>query len=62
MKTVGDAVTAATLDALRGPHLLRLNPTFLQDFWAFDRNLQTYMQGKSSNSVHDSASLTYSNV
>lgn len=45
---VGNVATAATLDAFCGPHLLRLNPTFLQDFWSFDRNLQTYMQGTSN--------------
>ncbi|KAL1606179.1 hypothetical protein SLS60_003580 [Paraconiothyrium brasiliense] len=45
MQMVGDAVTVSTLDALCGPHLLRLNPDFLHDFWVFDRNLQTYLQG-----------------
>lgn len=45
MQTVGDVVTISTLDALCGPHLLRLNPNFLHDFWVFDRNLQTYLQG-----------------
>ncbi|KAK6953162.1 hypothetical protein Daesc_005462 [Daldinia eschscholtzii] len=45
MKLVSDEVTVSTLNALCGPYLLRLNPHFLQDFWDFDRNLQTYLQG-----------------
>ncbi|KAI0850264.1 cytochrome P450 [Daldinia vernicosa] len=45
MKTIGDEVTVSTLNALCGPYLLKLNPTFLKDFWDFDRNLQTYLQG-----------------
>ncbi|KAI1646874.1 cytochrome P450 [Daldinia loculata] len=45
MKVIGDEVTVSTLNALCGPYLLRLNPNFLQDFWDFDRNLQTYLQG-----------------
>ena len=46
MRTVGDETTVAIMNALCGPHLLRLNPRFLQDFQEFDRNLQTYLQGK----------------
>jgi hypothetical protein len=46
MKFVGDEATVSILDALCGPYLLSLNPSFLQDFWNFDRNLQTYLQGK----------------
>ncbi|KAI0101467.1 cytochrome P450 [Hypoxylon sp. NC0597] len=45
MKVVGDEATVSIINALCGPHLLRLNPHFLQDFWDFDRNLQTYLQG-----------------
>ncbi|KAI0122342.1 cytochrome P450 [Daldinia grandis] len=45
MKTIGDEATTSTLNALCGPYLLKLNPNFLRDFWDFDRNLQTYLQG-----------------
>ncbi|KAL2291309.1 hypothetical protein FJTKL_13926 [Diaporthe vaccinii] len=45
MKFVGDEATSSILNALCGPYLLSLNPNFLQDFWDFDRNLQTYLQG-----------------
>jgi len=46
MKFVGDQSTVSILTALCGPYILSLNPQFLQDFWDFDRNLQTYLQGK----------------
>ncbi|KAI0596336.1 cytochrome P450 [Biscogniauxia sp. FL1348] len=45
MKMVGDETAVSILDALCGPYLLGLNPHFLQDYWEFDRNLQTYLQG-----------------
>ncbi|KAI2463060.1 cytochrome P450 [Annulohypoxylon bovei var. microspora] len=45
MDVVGDEATVSILNALCGPYLLRLNPHFLQDYWDFDRNLQTYLQG-----------------
>ncbi|KAH8723973.1 cytochrome P450 [Phaeosphaeriaceae sp. PMI808] len=45
MRFVGDEATSSMVNALCGPHLLRLNPTFLRDYWVFDRNLQTYLQG-----------------
>ncbi|KAI1825086.1 cytochrome P450 [Xylaria intraflava] len=45
MKVVMDETTVSIVDALCGPHLLRLNPDFLRDFWVFDRHLQTYVQG-----------------
>lgn len=45
MKTVGDESTVSILNALCGPHLLRLNPHFLRDYDDFDRNLQTFLQG-----------------
>lgn len=45
MRTIGDETTVAILNSLCGPHLLELNPHFLQDFREFDRNLQTYLQG-----------------
>lgn len=54
MGTVGDETTRAILNALCGPHLLGLNSRFLRDFWDFDRNLQTYMQGTSLRHVVDS--------
>ncbi|KAK7740481.1 hypothetical protein SLS53_005324 [Cytospora paraplurivora] len=45
MKFVGDEATVSIINALCGPYLLELNPHFLQDYWSFDRNLQTYLQG-----------------
>ncbi|KAI0169136.1 cytochrome P450 [Hypoxylon sp. FL1284] len=45
MKLVGDEATISIVNALCGPYLLSVNPNFLQDFWNFDRNLQTYLQG-----------------
>ncbi|KAF2112887.1 cytochrome P450 [Lophiotrema nucula] len=45
MEIIGNEATVSIIDALCGPYLLRLNPHFLQDFWIFDRNLQTYLQG-----------------
>lgn len=45
MGFIGDEATISVLNALCGPYLLSLNPSFLQDFWDFDRNLQTYLQG-----------------
>lgn len=45
MKLVEDEATVSVFNALCGPHLLRLNLSFLQDFYDFDRNLQTYLQG-----------------
>ncbi|KAI3334168.1 cytochrome P450 [Ustulina deusta] len=45
MKMVGDEATVSIIDALCGPYLLALNPDFLESFWNFDRNLQTYLQG-----------------
>ncbi|KAI1740537.1 cytochrome P450 [Xylaria scruposa] len=45
MKFVGDETTISILNALCGPYLLALNPHFLEDFWDFDRSLQTYLQG-----------------
>ncbi|KAH6646126.1 cytochrome P450 [Truncatella angustata] len=45
MTLVGDEISVSTLNALCGPYLLSLNPNFLSDYWSFDRNLQTYLQG-----------------
>ncbi|KAI1419927.1 cytochrome P450 [Xylaria sp. FL1777] len=45
MKVVGDEATVSIINALCGPYLLALCPDFLQSFWDFDRNLQTYLQG-----------------
>ncbi|KAK3984617.1 cytochrome P450 [Cladorrhinum sp. PSN332] len=42
---ISNETTIATLNALCGPHLLRLNPNFINHFDRFDENLQTYMQG-----------------
>jgi len=46
MKTIGDEATTAIINALCGPYLLALCPEFLESFWVFDRNLQTYLQGE----------------
>jgi hypothetical protein len=46
MRVVEDEATYSIVNALCGPHLLRLSPAFLRDYWEFDRNLQTYLQGK----------------
>lgn len=48
MRVVGDETAVSIINALCGPYLLSLNPGFLQDYWDFDRNLQTYLQGTSS--------------
>ncbi|KAI0882867.1 cytochrome P450 [Annulohypoxylon maeteangense] len=45
IEVVRDEATVPLLNALCGPYLLSLNPHFLQDYWEFDRNLQTYLQG-----------------
>jgi hypothetical protein len=45
MQLVGDEVMISFLDAMCGPHLLRLCPEFLEDFWEFDHHLPTYLQG-----------------
>ncbi|KAI0171237.1 Pfs, NACHT and ankyrin domain protein [Pestalotiopsis sp. NC0098] len=45
MRAVGDETAVSIINALCGPYLLSLNPGFLQDYWDFDRNLQTYLQG-----------------
>lgn len=45
MGVVGDEATVSIINALCGPYLLRMNPSFLQDYHEFDRNLQTYLQG-----------------
>ncbi|KAI0160102.1 cytochrome P450 [Xylariaceae sp. FL1272] len=45
MRTLDDMSTAAIVDALCGTYLRKLNSTFLDDFWEFDRYLQTYLQG-----------------
>lgn len=51
MKMVGDEATVSILKAFCGPYLLSLNPHFLEDYWEFDRNLQTYLQGTASGSI-----------
>ncbi|GAP92700.1 putative NACHT and Ankyrin domain protein [Rosellinia necatrix] len=48
MQLVGDETTISVINALCGPHLLALSPDFLQSFWNFDRNLQTYLRGTPS--------------
>ena len=45
MKFTGDDATISIISALCGPHMLRLNPNFIEDYWEFDRNLQIYLQG-----------------
>jgi hypothetical protein len=45
MGVVEEEATGSIVNALCGSHLLRLSPNFLHDFWGFDRNLQTYLQG-----------------
>lgn len=57
MKFIGDEATASILNALCGPYLLSLSPSFLQDFWDFDRNLQTYLQGTHGHWKHTAAYL-----
>ncbi|KAJ8126907.1 hypothetical protein O1611_g6730 [Lasiodiplodia mahajangana] len=45
MQLVADEATVSIINALCGPYLLALSPDFLQSFWNFDRNLQTYLRG-----------------
>ncbi|KAF2877366.1 cytochrome P450 [Massariosphaeria phaeospora] len=45
MQFVGDEAMTAFIHAFCGPHLLRLCPGFLQDFWDFDRSLHVFLQG-----------------
>ncbi|GAW13516.1 hypothetical protein ANO14919_029020 [Xylariales sp. No.14919] len=45
MQLVSDEATISIINALCGPYLLALSPDFLQGFWNFDRNLQTYLRG-----------------
>ena len=45
MQLIGNEVMISFLDAMCGPHLLRLCPGFLQDFWEFDYYLPTFLQG-----------------
>lgn len=40
-----DQIFEAALGALFGPHLLRLNPTFTRDFWAYVGCMSTLMMG-----------------
>lgn len=40
-----DKIFEAALSALFGPHLLRLNPTFTRDFWAYVEGMSTLMVG-----------------
>lgn len=43
MRCVRDETTVSLINVICGPHLLRLSPNFLLDFWNIDRNLQTYV-------------------
>ncbi|KAI0972794.1 cytochrome P450 [Xylaria arbuscula] len=45
MQLVSNEATVSIINALCGPYLLALSPDFLQSFWNFDRNLQTYLRG-----------------
>ena len=38
-------VAKASIEAMCGKHILRLNPTFIEDFWAFDRSVGTLLKG-----------------
>ncbi|KAF7541022.1 hypothetical protein G7054_g938 [Neopestalotiopsis clavispora] len=49
MKAFGNGTTVSVINALRGPYLLKPNPDFLQDYWDSYKNLQTYLQGTTSN-------------
>ncbi|KAI5920438.1 Pfs, NACHT and ankyrin domain protein [Camillea tinctor] len=44
MKVVENKTTVSILNALCGPYLLGLNPSFLEGYWDFDHNLQIYLQ------------------
>jgi hypothetical protein len=57
MNLIGNEATVSILNALCGPYLLRLNPHFLQEFWDFDRNLQTYLQGTALETIQQCTSL-----
>ncbi|KAG7002111.1 hypothetical protein G7Y79_00029g064070 [Physcia stellaris] len=38
-------VAKASIEAMCGKHILRLNPTFIEDLWAFDRSVGTLLKG-----------------
>ncbi|KAF2713710.1 cytochrome P450 [Pleomassaria siparia CBS 279.74] len=42
---VADEAMGAFLEAMCGPHLLRLCPNFLEEFWEFDRGLPSLLKG-----------------
>jgi hypothetical protein len=48
MQFVGDEAMTSFINSFCGPHLLRLCPSFLQDFWNFDRSLHIFLQGTAS--------------
>lgn len=33
------------MEAVCGPHMFSLNPTFAEDFWAFDKNILSLLKG-----------------
>ncbi|KUJ10945.1 cytochrome P450 [Mollisia scopiformis] len=45
LKFLQDEITSSTIEALMGSHVLRLNPTLVQDFWEFDYNMPNYVRG-----------------
>ena len=38
-------VSTAAVEAMCGPYLLKLNPTWIQDFWQFDKSLPKFLSG-----------------
>jgi len=46
MQLVSNVKMTSVINALCGPHLLRLCPSFLNEFFEFDRYMPTFLQGK----------------
>lgn len=38
-------ISAAAVEAMCGPALLKLNPTWIQDFWEFDKSIPKFLGG-----------------
>jgi hypothetical protein len=45
LKFFHDLVGATMVEALAGPSLLQVNPTFLDDFWEFDQYISWFARG-----------------
>lgn len=45
LKFFHDFVGATMIEAIAGPSLLRVNPTFLEDFWQFDQYISWFARG-----------------